>query len=144
MLNPLDTSFDPDLDLKVREVQIHHIYDQPLGSAFAYTVAVGLVVAALWSQVPAIRLTLWFGVTVLAQLVHLALVAAYKRQSPTGTDILRWYHFQAAHIALTALLWGMAMVVLWPAESELHQLPLTFIVMGMGFSFAVLYTFTWS
>ena len=103
-MNSADTHLPSDLDLKVREVQIQLAYKQTFNTAFVNPITAGMVVVALWSQVPAIRLVLWFGIMVLAQLVRLPLVAAYKRQAPTGTDILRWNHYQTAATVLTALI----------------------------------------
>lgn len=131
-MNSADTHLPSDLDLKVREVQIQLAYKQTFNTAFVNPITAGMVVVALWSQVPASRLVLWLAAMVLAQLVRLALVAAYKRECPTGTDILRWNHYQTAATILTALVWGIAIVILWPADSPLHQLVLIFVMLSMA------------
>jgi PAS domain S-box-containing protein len=138
-MNSADSFLGPDLALKVRQVQVHHIYDQAFSTAFLNPLMAGLVVLTLWDQVPFSRLGLWFGAIVLAQLLSLSLIWAYKRQRPSEADTWRWYYYQIGVSILMALVWGVAVFVLWPAGSQINQLTLTFIILATATSGGIIY-----
>ncbi len=110
-----------------------------VGSVGALLGGVALVIA-LWNVVPNTRLITWFLCYSAALSLRYALVRAFHKASPTGTEIVWWnnrFHFLAA---TGGLFWGLTALFLFPENSLEHQFILAVIVAGISCAAAVVFS----
>ena len=130
-----------DIDLKVREAQIELLYKQ------TWTGLSGVLIVSLaacfvfWQVVPQWKLSLWAGISVLLTIVRGGIIIAYQRRSTS--DIDRWATLQLIGVTLSALMWAIPSVFLWPAEYSMFQLVWPILILPLSAAAVATY-YTWT
>lgn len=113
---------DTEIVLKIHEAQIRQLYRQTWnGLAGSFIVAL-LDCIALWQVLPHWKLMSWGGLMVLLIVARVFLLLAFQRKSPAGHAIYGWARWHVIGSGAAALLWGLPALLLWPADSPVHQM----------------------
>jgi two-component system, cell cycle sensor histidine kinase and response regulator CckA len=83
--------------------------------------AAPLLAVALWSSTPHGLLIAWLFLFLLVQICRHVLIWSYQRATLVRKAELPWANRFAFGSGVTALLWGLTAVLLFPANSFLHQ-----------------------
>jgi PAS domain S-box-containing protein len=123
--------------------QVRMLYEGAPTAALANTANASILVFLLWDVTPHAALQGWLGAMCLVQALRLALARIYRRMSrpdhdrayagPLARHLLRtagWGRWYLATVAASGLMWGMAGFRLFPQETAVHQLVLSFILGG--------------
>jgi PAS domain S-box-containing protein len=154
--SPAEPGASPADAARLRAAALHaerlRLYARGVGSAFgAQLVALPLIVAALWEQVPRQPLLVWLALCIVLLLLRWALVwpvrDALRRVAATpragtlaaaqGVPLWRL----AVGVALSGLGWGLAALMLWPPPGSVAQVFLVFVCAGMAAGSLVLTAF---
>jgi len=118
--------------LKLNAAQIRQLYAQvPLGVFFAAALTVLVLTAVLWNVTPRWLLIVWCVASLAMYLARQRLVAAFSAASPSDEATIRWGAWYAIEVSAGGVLWGVAAIFLFPAESVLHQAILAFLLAGI-------------
>ncbi|MEW6136904.1 MAG: PAS domain S-box protein [Thermodesulfobacteriota bacterium] len=102
-------------------------------SRYDIVIAIGTAAAlelGLWSVVPAWKLLLWQGLFLPVQLLRYVLLSSCERSRPSDKVVSHWRKRILLGSTVTACLWGMGGVFLFPSESVFHQGVLGLILVG--------------
>lgn len=130
-LRPSHEAYVPSADslsTQIHAAQVDMLYRQ---GYFAITVNLSmalLMTAALWYTAPGTLLVPWFGTMVAVLATRFGLVSAFLRISPLGQSAVAWAKWAAMGTTVTGLLWGTAVVVMFPEVSLVHRAVLCFFV----------------
>jgi PAS domain S-box-containing protein len=101
---------------------IHLIYKQsPIGITITIINGAALTLL-LWNHVAHGVLFSWFIALLLAAGMRLLLVYQYRRQKVHRSSSVRWGRLNIIGLAVTGVIWGATMVLIFPAESLTLQL----------------------
>ncbi len=117
-----------EVERQVREAQARALLEQGGTGAVGSALAAIFVVAALWGELPARQLFVWFGALLSIQLGRLLLSFAVGRK---GDRVDRWSRVNLYLIWVSAVVWGVGVFVLWP-DSTLHQVILPMTIIGIS------------
>lgn len=123
----------------IREAQIGQLYQQGLPGLIGALAGAIVLTVALWDVVSHLRLVLWLGTYCLLQIPRFWLVAAFKRANPKGTYAESWGKWFALGSNAGGVMWGIAGVLLFPADSPAHQFLLSVFVTGIACGAAATY-----
>jgi two-component system, sensor histidine kinase and response regulator len=119
------------IDTKVKLSLLNLLYEQlPRGliaTAFNACVITYIISDVIKGAVP----KLWLTAMCLVCIWRGAMVARFRRYGRDSQDYHRWRTIFATGAILTAALWGMSGVILFPASSDQHQAFMGFILAGM-------------
>lgn len=104
---------------------------QPL-SVLTVLINVGMVSVLLDGQVPDLPVDLWLIVNAVFAALRLGLMRRFQRLKPAAGEARRWARQFIGVAVISGLLWGLAPLLLWPAESTAHQALLVMVVAGMS------------
>ena len=123
---------DNQLTRKVQRLKAGMLYDQLAQGLVATLINAALTAFIVSSVVEPATAWLWFTAITATCAARFALLVLFKRQDRDTFDDIEWSrNFTAGSIA-TAACWGMAGVVLFPAESYQHQAFIGFVLAGMA------------
>jgi two-component system cell cycle sensor histidine kinase/response regulator CckA len=130
------------LDSKSRETrlqaaQIQQIYDHARIGMIGAAVAPLILVGVMWNVVSYRILIVWLAVFIAVQALRHVSASVFRKDSPTGGAVIPWGRRFAVGSAITALLWGLVPILLFPADSLLHQFFLAAFMAGVAASSAV-------
>lgn len=131
-MNPTDSESGTNLALKVASAQIRQVYAQTFLGLLSNLVLAVMVVVVLWPVISPVWLWGWFGLWFVVQSGRFILALKYRATNPSGVESLRWGRWQTIGVAMSGLVWGAAAIVLWPAESPLHQIFVPIVVVGLN------------
>jgi two-component system cell cycle sensor histidine kinase/response regulator CckA len=115
----------------VRSEEIRALFAQG-GPVLWANVGVGAVlVGTLWSSAPKSALLGWFGALTVMAAVRVGLLQSYRRANPEASALDVWGRRFVVGSISSGLLWGLAGVLFFDAESALAQSLLTFAIGGM-------------
>lgn len=121
-------------DLIYKE-QIKLLYKNSTPSLIAGLLNSIILVSMLWNVVPHERLIGWIFAIILITCVRLYFVYRFRtfreKNSWTPQDYSRWDDSFSLGIALGSIVWGLSVIILYPAQSFAHQVFLTFVLGGM-------------
>ena len=114
----------------------------PVGIGAALLVAL-LQTVVLWDTADRNQLILWISGVVLATLLRLGLVIAYRYSQPDESQVAVWVLRICAGNLLSGLIWGSSILLLdfsWPPQYQLFlMLALTSVTAGAISAYAVVY-----
>ena len=114
----------------------------PVGMGAALLVAL-LQTAVLWDTADRVQLMLWISSVVVATLLRLGLVAAYRYSQPEESQIAIWVLRICVGNLLSGLIWGSSILLYdfsWPPQHQLFLLlALTSVTAGAISAYAVVY-----
>jgi signal transduction histidine kinase/ActR/RegA family two-component response regulator len=120
----------------VRKLQICAAQTRLLYSNGPTGVVVTVVVASLlaygqWKVVPHFTVVAWLAVMLLVSAARILLVRRYWRASPSDAEYGPWRAAFAIGAAMSAIGWGGAGIVLYPAARSMNEVFLVFVLGGM-------------
>ncbi len=122
---------------RLRAAQVRRLYSQVRPGMYGAILGAVILVGLLWGQVAQWKLILWLACFIAVQIPRHLIVSRFQKASPTGEAVLPWGRRFAVPSALTAVLWGLTAVFLFPANSEVHQFALALFLVGVAGSSAV-------
>lgn len=138
-----ENAANADVILKVRQAQIEQLYKQTwVGLVGVFIVAFSVCVV-LWQVIPHWKLLAWMGMFSVITAVRGGVTAAFQRRSPSESDVFRWAKLHVIGVSASGLLWALASVFLWPANSPMHQMILPICIVSLS-SVAVATYCTWT
>ena len=130
-------------DQKVHEAQIQLLYQQTrVGLSGALIVALAACII-FWPVLPHWKLTLWAGLVILLTLARGCSLIAFQRRAPFSSDINRWATLHVIGVTLSALIWAIPLVFLWPTGTPAYHLVWPLIILPMSASAVATY-YTWT
>ena len=91
-----------------------------------------ITTVVLWSVVAHRALLLWAGAVLTLTAARYLLVCAYRRAAPTPERIRPWLTRFTIGAGISGVIWGSTGIFLFPQESIVHQVFLTFLTGGMA------------
>jgi hypothetical protein len=137
------TKESADTDQKVREAQIQLLYQQTKISLSGSLIVALTACVVFWQVLPQWKLTLWAGLLILLTLLRGCSIFAFQRRVPLSSDIDRWATLHVIGVTLSALIWTIPIVFLWPAGYPAYQLIWPMIILPMSASAVATY-YTWT
>jgi PAS domain S-box-containing protein len=132
--------------LEARDVfsaQVKQLYAQSWVGWLGALVGAVMLTGVLWNEVPRERLTAWLSCYVGIQLARYWLASSFKKAILDEGAIAAWHMRIAALTIASGFCWGMAGVLLFPANSLAHQFVLALFISGISAAAAVVYAPTW-
>lgn len=94
--------------------------------------AASLVSYLLWDQVSHRVILIWLGIGWSFNLANLVVVWAFYRVKPPPGESRRWLGRWFIGMIADSLIWGLGVVLLFPASSQQLQMGLALVVIGIG------------
>ncbi|MEW6140828.1 MAG: PAS domain S-box protein [Thermodesulfobacteriota bacterium] len=121
-LEPEGHSFSPSLSrMEICAARIHQLHHQGRAALYGALAAAFTVTIALSGVVARPYLVMWLAIFVAAQVPRHLLISSYFKTLPRSDDAPAWERKFAVGTALSAMLWAMAGIVLFPSHSMPHQ-----------------------
>lgn len=119
-------------NLRVKASQLELLF-KLVPAALAGSMAVGLMVLVLlWGQTEQAWLLGWYGLLVAITVVRLVLRLGFDRDAHPEHRLLFWRLTFALPTLASGLVWGAAVLVLFPELSQVHRAVLLFLVAGVA------------
>ena len=138
----LDTSrsLSEERRTKLKADQVRLLYAQSgIGSVGAVLGAV-ILGGALWNAFPHGRIVVWVSAYVVLFLCRFFLIHLFHRKERDDNDVIRWGTWHTVAVSAGALLWGVAVVFLFPQHSDLHKFLLAIFIAGIAAAGTVIYS----
>lgn len=132
LMEKCDTKKITNIDQKVREAQIRLLYQQ------TWTGLIGVLIVSLtaciifWRVVPQWKLSLWCGVSILLTLARGGLNFAFQKRESETSDIDRWATIHVIGVSLSALMWAIPSLFLWPTDYSVFQLAWPILILPLS------------
>lgn len=126
-------------DPRLRADQVRQLYSQSQAGLIGVAISAAILVAALRDVVPHSHLALWLIGYLVLQVPRHVLAHEFSRRSLDDASTLRWGFRFCVLTALSGLMWGMAGIFLFPAQSEAFQFLLALFIAGISAAAAVVY-----
>ncbi len=123
-----------------RASELELLYWVSFPAVFASLLAAGLAVALLWPVQNHRLLLEWLAVIVVTVALRAILFLRYFRIRPSGKELLGWERPYAMTLALAGTAWGFGALLIMPQHSELHQVALLLLLVGMSGSAVGVYS----
>jgi signal transduction histidine kinase/ActR/RegA family two-component response regulator len=117
---------------KIRAAQVRLLYEQLPWALIATIVNAAILIVVLWKAAPQFLLISWFLVTFIVASVRYGQRRAYIRCSRVSVDSRRWGRHFLFGVAANGVLWGFAGFSFFKANSDVHQISLAFVLLGMA------------
>jgi two-component system, cell cycle sensor histidine kinase and response regulator CckA len=124
-------------EVVIRSAQIGQLYSQVRTGMLAAIVAAFALAALLWQVVPRERILVWAVVFLAVQIPRHVLLRRFHNIQPHGAEAIPWGNWFLLGSGVTALLFGMSAVVIFPNDSFVHQCVLACFLAGFAASTAV-------
>lgn len=131
------------IDQKVREAQIQLLYQQTRTGLIGALIVALTACVVFWQVVPQWKLTLWAGILVLLTLTRGYIIFAFQRRAPLTSDIDRWATLHVIGVTVSALMWAIPPIFLWPAEYSVFLLVWPMIILPLSAASVATY-YTWT
>lgn len=126
--------------LQFRAAQIKHLYSQARAGVVGAQVGALILPVALWSVTPAWLLLLWLALYFSVQLIRNRLMWAFPEGPDRDEEISVWGSRFSTLTVLSGAVWGAAGILLFPADSPVHQFLLALFLAGIASAAAVVYS----
>ena len=121
----------------LRAAQITQLYSQVHVGMIAAIVAAFALSALLWDSVSRELILLWMGAFLVVQIPRHLLLRRFHRKQPHGAEVLPWGTWFLAGSGITALLFGLAALVMFPSDNLVDQCLLATFLGGFAASTAL-------
>lgn len=119
------------LDERIRLEQVALLYRNSMTGFVVSIAAGGLMVFALRAQVPAMNLLLWYGLMLLITALRYAVTRRYNDSRPDRRQSRDWEVMFLAGATGAGLVWGLSILVLFPADSVAYQFLIALVLSAM-------------
>lgn len=116
----------------VYKEQVHLLYSSTLSALLANIITSILLTSAQWSVISHDTLNLWLAGSILIIVLRLILLINYKKRQLSENNVALWGILFNLGSTSSAIMLGIAGVVLFPANDELHQVLTAFVLVGMS------------
>jgi hypothetical protein len=123
---------DKHVDLLVRADKLQLLYRQSFPATFVSYLVALILTYVLWPVQQHIHLITWLSLLAVASLLRLVLFINYMRLAPHDEQVLKWEKPYFVTLIFSSLVWGIGVVFIMPADSDLHQAVIFFFLMGMS------------
>lgn len=131
----------PDIvEVRIRAAQISQLYSQSLPGLIGALLSAVILAASLRQVVPWSHLLIWLSCYTVAQLPRYGLMAAFYKTRPTGSAAFVWGKWFGVTTVASGLIWGLAGIFLYPADSLVHQFLIALFLCGIAAAAAVVYS----
>lgn len=119
-------------DARVERECVQALYRQgPLASLIALVIG-GVIVAAMWNEVPRAWLWAWYALIAANQAVRIALGLAFHRENPEDARVAVWARRYTIGMGVGGALFGSVALFMLPLATPLGQAFLMVMVSGMA------------
>ena len=87
--------------------------------------------------------SVWGGISVLLTLTRVYIIFAFQRRAPLTSDIDRWATLHVIGVTVSALMWAIPSISLWPAEYPVFQLVWPIFILPLSAAAVATY-YTWT
>jgi len=101
----------------IRSRKIKQLYFNSFIPAALSSLIATFLVAALWTSTSHRALMIWFGITILAGVVRVALISAFKAHNPAGEQLLKWEKPYAISLFIVILNWSIGLLIIMPKDN---------------------------
>jgi diguanylate cyclase (GGDEF)-like protein/PAS domain S-box-containing protein len=127
----IDLSVAHELNERVRLEQIALLYRNS-NVGFVMSIAAGaLLVVTLRSQVSIDRLMLWYALLLLVTLGRYSLTQHFQDSHPDQRRSRDWENLFLLGAGAAGIIWGLSIIILFPAQSVAHQFFIALVLAGM-------------
>jgi len=123
--------FNPPKNQQVIHQQVAHLYALAPVGIIASLISGPLLAFILRKVIASEALVVWLTSLVIVNALWCALVTSYRCQTPAPTESYRWLMWFVGGNAASGVIWGGAVLFLYPTTSILHQIFLAFVMGGM-------------
>jgi len=111
--------------------QVALFFNQAYPAIFGAWVAAMLFAALQWSTVSHTHILIWTGFFSLVTVGRLLLTRAFQRAEPSADKYSRWRDRAVLSSGFAGIAWGLGGTMLFPDQSQAHQMFLGFMVAGV-------------
>lgn len=129
-----------DFDANIQSDKLKLLYHQSFPAVFFSLIIAFIYANILWSQINNDLLFIWLGLVVCSSFIRLFLFFTYRRQSPQGTDVLKWEKPYFITLMMSSFIWGVGLVFLSNKLAFLYQVITYFLLIGMAGSALTVYS----
>ncbi len=126
-----NNSINLELDQLLYVEQVKLLYDNTFIMLIGSFSNAAAVIILFWQQIPHINLAVWFGCLTFLSLARWLLSRRFKKRTGKLKKINYWVWMQIGSIFISAVIWGMLVIFLFPADSFPHQVFLAFVLGGL-------------
>ncbi len=112
--------------------QVRLLYSKAPAGFVATLFNTFITASVLWSVVAHHALMLWVGAVLTLTAARSLLVRAYRRANPAPEQVRPWLTRFTIGAGISGVVWGSTGIFLFPHESLVHQVFLTFLTGGMA------------
>ncbi|MBT8127091.1 MAG: EAL domain-containing protein [Gammaproteobacteria bacterium] len=120
-----------ELKERIRLEQVALLYRNSMTGFMVSIAAGGLMVFALRTQVPVVNLLLWYGLLLLVTALRYSFTQRYQASKPALRQSRDWEKLFLLGAAGAGLVWGLSIIVLFPADSVAHQFLVALVLSAM-------------
>jgi signal transduction histidine kinase/CheY-like chemotaxis protein len=117
---------------EIRAAQVRLLYEQLPSAVIATVLNAAILITVLWRVVSHPLLISWFLVVFVVSSVRYIHRRVYIRCTPGRADSQRWGRHFLFGVAANGMLWGFAGFSFFKSQSEVHQILLAFVLLGMA------------
>lgn len=130
-MNAFPSGDAQDIGLRIFAEQVRELHNQRLTTVPSSILSTLVIAGLMHDHVETTAIVHWLAVMLIAQLVTIASVLAYRRAVPPDAKAGRWAHLQGLNTTLTGAAWGSIVLFIWPAE-EMYRLLLLLFLSGVS------------
>jgi len=112
--------------------QAHLLYTQAKTGLWGTVVNAGILIAVLWSVVPHVHILIWSSLVSVLTIARFLVVQRYLRSEQREKETARWRSAMIISSGASGVAWGSTAIFLFPENSFVHQVFLTFMLGGLA------------
>lgn len=120
------------VDLDVLAEQTSELFDNVYKAIFTVVINSIILVSVLWHSIEHDILIIWISTILCVSLLRGILTYQYKKTSPSNELIQPWTQRFIVGSIVSAVIWGVASIVLFPPDDLARQVFLAFVLGGMA------------
>ena len=121
-----------ELKERIRVEQVALLYRNST-TGFMVSIAAGaLLVFALSAHIPFERLVIWYGLLLVVTVARYSLIRFYENSAPDKQQSRNWEILFLLGTGAAGLVWGLSIIMLFPADSVAYQFLIALVLSGMA------------
>jgi signal transduction histidine kinase/ActR/RegA family two-component response regulator len=121
----------PGIDQRIFAEQVRELHNQRLTTVPSSILSMLVIAGLMRTHVEPTAIVQWLAVMLVAQLVTVVSVLAYRRAAPPESKAAQWAHLQGLNTSLTGAAWGAIVLFIWP-DDEMYRLLLLLFLAGIS------------